>query len=103
MAKEKLCKPGSIYSKMLDEARELIEKYFDSSEQNIDLFVSDVSSWMDKYSIDSSVKKYPAIKDNKEQFRKAQILDIWMYHLAYAMQRAIDDVSREEIRNPREN
>lgn len=97
-----ICQPNTIYWEMLDGARDLIQRYFDADERNIDQFVVELSDWIDRYSIESSVKKYPAIKDNKDQYRKAQILDIWMYRLTYAMQEAIDDVSGNRLRNPKE-
>lgn len=97
-----ICQPNSIYWEMLDGARDLISRYFDTDDRYIELFVTEVSEWMDKYSIDSSVKRYPSIIKDKTMYKKAQILDIWTYYLTQAMLQAVDDVSAGRFRVPRE-
>ena len=84
---------GSIYWQMLEDARDIIKRYWDSKEQDSENFVKEISDFRAKYNITDFMKKYPNM--NETQQHNADVLDVWAYHIEMAMINAFDDISLE--------
>lgn len=82
---------GSIYWQMLEDARDIIKRYWDSKEQDSESFVKEISGFREKYNITDFMKRYPNM--NETQQHNADVLDIWAYHIEMAMINAFDDIT----------
>lgn len=91
-----VCKEGSIYWKMLEDARAIISKYWDCKETDVEDFVNETTAWRNEYCIDTFIKKYPNV--NEKQRHNMDVLELWAYHLMMAMMNAVDDVSAGRFR-----
>ena len=93
-----VCKEGSIYWQMLEDARDIIKRYWDATDRDSDIFVKEVSDFRQKYCIDEFVRKYPNL--GEKQMHNANVLDIWAYHIELAMLHAFDDITLKRWHKP---
>ena len=86
-----VCEEGSIYWQMLDDARDIIRRYWNASDKDAENLVKEVSEFRHKYCIEEFVRKYPNL--GEKQMHNANVLDIWAYHIELAMLNAFDDIT----------